>query len=61
MKKSTAGSKVGSGPYSPKGARETTTSKGTGLEKPQSRGKPLNEDSMARLLSSGNPKKNGIT
>lgn len=60
-KKGIIGSKSGSGPYSPKGSsKEPSTSKGTGLEKPASRGKPLNEDSMARLLSSGNQKKIAI-
>ena len=34
VKKSGGTSKIGSGPVSPKGMRESTTSKGTGLEKP---------------------------
>lgn len=57
--KGSVASKQGSVPISPaiKIANQTATSKGTGLEGKQP-ARALNEDSMARLLSSGNPKMN---
>jgi len=63
LKTSAAASKAGTAPLTPgsKGAGNVAANKGTGLE-PKQPARALNEDSMARLLSSGNPKKaSGIT